>query len=89
METSWLEEQLPQSTYRMRRLDLLQLQGRRMKNPLIKPQKQTIPFRFFDYTTWLAKAGEDPDLIQELEQIKSDAGQVSDRFYRNLEFGTG
>lgn len=38
---------------------------------------------------WLAKAGEDPDLIQELEQIKSDAGQVSDRFYRNLEFGTG
>ena len=25
VETSWLEEQLPQSTYRMRRLDLLQL----------------------------------------------------------------
>ena len=38
---------------------------------------------------WLAKAGEDTDLIQELEQIISDAGQVSDRFYRNMEFGAG
>ncbi len=38
---------------------------------------------------WIEKAVEDPDLIQELEQIKEDTQQVADRFYRNLAFGTG
>ncbi len=38
---------------------------------------------------WLARAGEDPDLIAELEAVKTDADAVTDRFYRDLEFGTG
>ena len=41
------------------------------------------------FDRWLASAGEDPDLLQELESIAGDAHQVSDRFYRDLEFGTG
>ena len=38
---------------------------------------------------WLDRAGEDPDLIAELEEVRNDPAQVSDRFYRDLEFGTG
>lgn len=38
---------------------------------------------------WLERAGEDPDLIEELNQIKDDPAAVSDRFYRDLAFGTG
>ena len=38
---------------------------------------------------WLARAGEDPDLTAELEAVKTDADAVTDRFYRDLEFGTG
>lgn len=38
---------------------------------------------------WLEKAGEDPDLIAELREIKTDEKAVSDRFYRHLAFGTG
>ena len=41
------------------------------------------------FDRWLAGAGEDPELIQELKDISGDARQISDRFYRNLEFGTG
>lgn len=32
---------------------------------------------------------EDPDLIRELEEIGSDEAGIEDRFYRELEFGTG
>lgn len=38
---------------------------------------------------WLEQAGEDPDLTAELNQVKDDPEAVADRFYRDLEFGTG
>ena len=38
---------------------------------------------------WLERAGEDPDLIAELGEIRGDQEAVSDRFYRELAFGTG
>ena len=41
------------------------------------------------YEQWLAKATADPDLKAELESIKNDEDGKNDRFYRDLEFGTG
>ncbi|MCH5324367.1 MAG: phospho-sugar mutase [Eubacterium sp.] len=41
------------------------------------------------YTEWLEKAVSDPDLKAELETIDGKAEEISDRFYRDLEFGTG
>ena len=41
------------------------------------------------YDLWLAKAVADPDLKKELESIKDDEDGKNDRFYRDLEFGTG
>lgn len=41
------------------------------------------------YDLWLANATEDKDLIEELESIKGDDEAINDRFYRDLEFGTG
>ncbi|MDR0947756.1 MAG: phospho-sugar mutase [Ruminococcus sp.] len=41
------------------------------------------------YNLWLEKATEDPDLITELKSIAGDDDAVYDRFYRELEFGTG
>ena len=43
------------------------------------------------YNTWLEKATEDPDLRSELEGLdpETDGAAIADRFYRNLEFGTG
>ena len=38
---------------------------------------------------WMACATEDADLGAELRQIQNDAEAVTDRFYRDLEFGTG
>lgn len=38
---------------------------------------------------WLERAGEDPELITELNAVKEDPEAVSDRFYRDLAFGTG
>ena len=38
---------------------------------------------------WLERAADDPDLIAELNAVKGDPQAVSDRFYRDLEFGTG
>ena len=38
---------------------------------------------------WLARAVEDPDLTAELEAVRSDPDGVTDRFYRDLAFGTG
>lgn len=40
------------------------------------------------YEGWLSKASADPDLKAELESIKGNAEEISDRFYRSLEFGT-
>ena len=41
------------------------------------------------YQLWLEKATEDPDLKKELESVKDKDEEISDRFYRELEFGTG
>ena len=38
---------------------------------------------------WLQRAAEDPDLTAELSSVKNDSDAVADRFYRDLEFGTG
>lgn len=40
------------------------------------------------YQKWLENATNDPDLITELMQIKGNEKEISDRFYRALEFGT-
>ena len=41
------------------------------------------------YKIWCKNATEDEDLIRELESIKNDDEAIKDRFYRDLEFGTG
>lgn len=41
------------------------------------------------YSLWCENAKADPDLITELESIKNDGEGIKDRFYRDLEFGTG
>lgn len=41
------------------------------------------------YSLWCEKAVDDPDLKTELDSIKDDADAIKDRFYRDLEFGTG
>ncbi|WP_295153692.1 phospho-sugar mutase [uncultured Ruminococcus sp.] len=41
------------------------------------------------YELWCEKAVEDPDLAEELKSIKGDDEAILDRFYRDLEFGTG
>ncbi|MBO7474185.1 MAG: phospho-sugar mutase [Ruminococcus sp.] len=41
------------------------------------------------YSLWCENAKEDQDLQTELMGIKSDSDGIKDRFYRDLEFGTG
>lgn len=41
------------------------------------------------YDLWLANATSDPDLIPELEAAKGNESDIYDRFYKELEFGTG
>ncbi len=41
------------------------------------------------YNTWCDNAVDDDDLQTELKAIKEDSGAINDRFYRDLEFGTG
>ena len=41
------------------------------------------------YELWLEKAVADPDLIAELTSVANDEEAKNDRFYRELEFGTG
>ena len=41
------------------------------------------------YTLWCEKAVDDPDLRAELKSIEGDEDGITDRFYRDLEFGTG
>lgn len=41
------------------------------------------------YQLWLENAKADPDLKAELEKIAGNDEEISDRFYRELEFGTG
>lgn len=40
------------------------------------------------YERWMSKELEDPDLTNELQQIKGNNDEIYDRFYRDLEFGT-
>ena len=41
------------------------------------------------YDCWLEKAVADPDLAAELKDVADNADEKNDRFYRDLEFGTG
>ena len=43
------------------------------------------------YKLWLEKATDDPDLTAELSALdpEKDKDAIFDRFYRDLEFGTG
>lgn len=41
------------------------------------------------YQLWLRKAVEDSDLIGELQSVSGKDEEIYDRFYRELEFGTG
>ena len=41
------------------------------------------------YKLWCEKATEDTDLQTELAGIKDNIDEINDRFYRDLEFGTG
>lgn len=41
------------------------------------------------YKLWCENCTEDNDLIAELKSIEGDNAAITDRFYRNLEFGTG
>lgn len=41
------------------------------------------------YNTWCDNAVDDDDLQTELKSIKDDSDAINDRFYRDLEFGTG
>lgn len=41
------------------------------------------------YSLWCKNAKADPDLQSELESIKDNDEAIKDRFYRDLEFGTG
>ncbi|NCB29712.1 MAG: phospho-sugar mutase, partial [Clostridia bacterium] len=41
------------------------------------------------YRLWCDKATRDADLTQELRSIAENPGEIEDRFYRELEFGTG
>ena len=42
-----------------------------------------------EYERWLAQNLEDPDLTKELQSIRDNPAEINDRFYRDLEFGTG
>ena len=42
-----------------------------------------------EYERWLGTQLDDPDLTEELNRIKDCPDEINDRFYRNLEFGTG
>ena len=41
------------------------------------------------YQEWCQKAVDDPDLIEELHSVQGNEAEIRDRFYRELEFGTG
>lgn len=41
------------------------------------------------YALWCARATDDPDLVAELKSVEGHDEEINDRFYRELEFGTG
>ena len=42
-----------------------------------------------EYERWHSMKLDDPDLTEELNAIEGNAEEINDRFYRELEFGTG
>ena len=42
-----------------------------------------------EYERWLQQDLDDPDLKEELLAVKDQPEEINDRFYRDLEFGTG
>ncbi len=42
-----------------------------------------------EYARWHAMKLDDPDLTEELNAIEGNPEEINDRFYRELEFGTG
>ena len=42
-----------------------------------------------EFERWLAQDLDDKDLTAELESVKGQPEEINDRFYRDLEFGTG
>ena len=42
-----------------------------------------------EYERWLSVELDDKDLTEELLSVKDKPEEINDRFYRNLEFGTG
>lgn len=42
-----------------------------------------------EYERWLNQPLDDPDLTEELKAIQGQPEEINDRFYRDLEFGTG
>ena len=42
-----------------------------------------------NYQRWLAETAVDPEVFGELDAIRGDEAAIEDRFYRELEFGTG
>lgn len=41
------------------------------------------------YRRWLEETADNPEIYEELRTIQKDEGAIEDRFYRELEFGTG
>ena len=39
------------------------------------------------YDLWLAKTADNPEINAELLAVKGNDEEITDRFYRNLEFG--
>ena len=42
-----------------------------------------------EFKRWLGQDLDDKDLTAELEAVKDQPEEINDRFYRDLEFGTG
>ncbi len=61
-----------------------------LASTIIKRTKEDVHMEYqAELNRWMERAGEDPDLIAELLEIREDEKAVSDRFYRHLAFGTG
>ena len=41
------------------------------------------------YEVWRENALQDPELVQELEEMAGNPDKITDAFYQNLSFGTG
>ena len=53
----------------------------------IAAERNVLPMN--EYERWLSVSLDDPDLTEELKAIQDKPEEINDRFYRNLEFGTG